>query len=257
MSNSFLKDTAYSLLDLVTLKRGILRRINGMKVRFPPRWSRYFNREYEKDNYDFIKDHVKHGMHVIDIGAHIGLFSVCTSQLAGPTGKIVCFEPTPGTFEILKNTLKLNHCDNVIPRREAVGSTAGKATFYVSDEIVGCNSNSLVQMNKSRQAGQDVMVTTVDDICRDHALKPGLIKIDVEGAELNVLKGAGRTMKNERPIMIVGLHPVFIKKNGDSLTEIWTIIKENGYRVNFENKDLNEKEFVSHDNLFDVRLIPA
>jgi hypothetical protein len=147
MSNSLLRNLAYSFLDLLTLKRGIARKINNMKIRFPARWSRYYPADYEADNYSFLQQQVKSGMHIIDIGAHIGLFSVCSSRLTGSTGKIICFEPTPGTFSILKNTLRLNHCDNVIARQEAVSDKEGKATFFVS-KTAGCNSNSLVK-NKS------------------------------------------------------------------------------------------------------------
>ena len=102
MSNSFFRNSMYTLLDLLTLKRGVARKINGMKVRFPAKWSRYYENNYEADNYGFLKQAVKPGMDIMDIGAHIGLFSACSSQLTGPGGKIICIEPTPGTFSILK-----------------------------------------------------------------------------------------------------------------------------------------------------------
>jgi FkbM family methyltransferase len=256
MSNTFIKNTAYSLLDILTFKKGIVRHINGMKIRFTPRWSRYFKDNYEQENYQFVKDQVKQGMQIIDIGAHIGLFSVCTSQLVGPSGKIISFEPTLGTFDLLKNTLRLNDCTNVIPRDEAVGSTPGKATFYVSDAIAGCNSNSLVKINEKGQAGYEVTITTIDNICRDYNLKPGLVKIDVEGAELDVLKGATNTLKTARPLIILGLHPGFIKTKGDSLKEIWDVLTGNNYKVTLGGQEMSEHEFISQDDLFDVQLFP-
>lgn len=254
MSSPFLKNAAYGLLDLVTLKRGVPRRINNMNVRFPARWSRYFTSEYEADNYSFLKSHIKQGMHIIDIGAHIGLFSVCTSQLTGPTGKIVCFEPTPGTFAILKETLRLNHCNNVAAQQAAVGAVPGKATFYVGDEE-GDNSNSLV-LNKGKSHGYDVTVTTVDKVCQDHNLKPSLVKVDVEGAELDVLKGAVNTMTTTRPLMILGLHPSFIDIKGDSLQQIWDIIKERRYEVIYNDSKMSEADFLSQKQIFDVQLLP-
>src|ERR1700741_5332182 len=105
---SFIKNISYSLLNLVTLGRGVARNINGMKGRFPAKWSRYYESNYEEDTYNFLKGHIRPGMDIIDIGAHLGLFSTFCSKLTEGNGKIVCFEPTPGTFSILQQTLRLN-----------------------------------------------------------------------------------------------------------------------------------------------------
>jgi FkbM family methyltransferase len=197
-------------------------------------------------------------MCVIDIGAHIGLFSVCFSQLAGPNGKIICFEPTPGTFSILKDTLRLNHCDNVTALQAAVGSAAGTATFYVSTVLKGCNANSLVLNKDKKEAkGYDVTISTVDLICQQYNVKPGLIKVDVEGAELDVLKGSSSTMKTIRPFFILGLHPVPIAMKGDSLKEIWDLIKDHKYKVMYNESEMSEADFISQPVIFDVRLFPA
>lgn len=257
MKNSFLKDTAYTFLDLVTLKKGVPRKINNITVRFPPKWSRYFPGDYEADNYSFLEQQVKPGMHVIDIGAHIGLFSVCTSQLTGPKGKTICFEPTPGTFSILKETLRLNHCDNVTAVQAAVGATQGNTTFYISNALAGCNSNSLVlNKDQSKAEAYDVTITTIDAICAEYDLKPGLIKVDVEGAELDTMRGGVNTMKTARPLFIVGLHPAFIKMKGDTLKQIWDLIKEHRYKVICDKSEMNEAGFVNETSLFDVQLIP-
>ncbi|MEI2755994.1 MAG: hypothetical protein V9F46_05990 [Chitinophagaceae bacterium] len=87
-----IKNFVYSVLDLITFKKGISRNINGFKIRFTPQWSRYFPSDYEKENYACLKQQLKTGDQVIDIGAHIGHFSVVCSQLVGNEGKIVCFE---------------------------------------------------------------------------------------------------------------------------------------------------------------------
>ncbi len=258
MSRSFVKNAAYTFLGLVTFGKGIPRKINGMKVRFPPKWFRYFPGDYESDNYAFLKENIKEGMQVIDIGAHIGLFSVCTSQLTGPTGKIICFEPTPDTFSILKETLRINHCDNVIAQQAAVGVAPGKATFYISNELEGCNSNSLVlHKDKKQIEGYDVTITSIDALCSEYSLKPDLIKIDVEGAELDVLKGGINTLKTGRPLIILGLHPAFIAAKGDSLNEIWDLLKECRYQVIYDGSEITETDFIIQHALFDVRCLPV
>ncbi len=252
MSNSFIKNAAYTLLDLVTFKRGIVRDINGMKIRFPAKWSRYYPGDYEVENYTFLQQQVKSGMHIIDIGAHIGLFSACSSRLAGPTGKIICFEPTPGTFSILKETLQLNHCDNVIARQAAVSDKDGMATFYVS-HTAGCNSNSLVKNKSGNQlTAYDVQLMTIDSIVTEYAIHPSLIKIDAEGAEMDVLKGGVKTFAEIKPVLILGLHPAFIAQKGDSLEAIWGILLSSGYEVSMDGKKMTKEDFCNRTILFDV-----
>ena len=239
-------------MNLVTGNKGIQRTINHFKVRFPVRWSRYYEPGYEADNYNFLREHVQSGMHIIDIGAHLGLFSVASSQLAGENGRIVCFEPTPGTYAILAQTLKLNHCGNVIPVQAAVSNKEGLAVFYVS-EIAGCNSNSLVKNKPETEAkGYEVKLYTVDSVVQEYSLKPGLIKIDAEGSELDVLQGGLNTFKQYKPILIVGLHPHFISQKGDSLEKIWDLLEESGYSVKENNKNLVRSDFCNRTLLFDV-----
>lgn len=259
MSNkSLLKNAAYSILDLATFKKGIARMINGIKVRFPARWFRYFPGDYEKEHYDLLKEYLKPGMQVLDIGAHIGLFSVACSRLTENTGKIICFEPTPGTFSILKETLKLNHCDNVTAVQAAVSNKNGMATFYESKANEGCNSNSLVKNRSEREfSAYDVKLVTIDSITADNLLKPSFIKIDVEGAELDALKGGIQTFKTLKPVLLLGLHPAFIKLKGDSLEAIWDVLQDCNYRVKLEDKLMAKEDFCGRNSLFDVHCFPA
>lgn len=246
------KTIAYSLLRIATGNKGVKRTINGFKVRFPARWSRYYENNYEAVNYNFLSQQVKPGMHIIDIGAHLGLFSACASQLTGPQGKIICIEPTPGTFSILEKTIELNHCTNVTAVQAAVSDKEGMATFYVS-HTAGCNSNSLVK-NKAENdlSFYDVRLVTIDSLVQQYALHPSLIKIDVEGAELDTLKGGLHTLATFKPVLILGLHPAFINQKGDSLEAIWDLLQSNRYEVKAEGKRMTREDFCSADLLFDV-----
>lgn len=249
---SILKDLYYTGLDIITLKKGVPRKINNRTVRFPARWSRYYESDYEKENYTFLAQQVKPGMHIIDIGAHIGLFSATASQLAGPSGKIICFEPTPGTYAVLTETLRLNKCENVTAVQAAVSEKEGEAVFYVSN-IEACNSNSLVNNKAESEAkGYPVKLVTIDSVVKSYSLKPSLIKIDAEGAELDVLKGGVAVFREHKPVLILGLHPDFIKQKGDSLDQIWDLLMDCGYEVKLDDKVLTKDEFCSHKLLFDV-----
>jgi len=251
--NSIIKETGYYLLNLFTGGKGIKRTINQFVVKFPARWSRYYESNYEAANYNFLRKSVKPGMHIIDIGAHIGLFSTVSSQLTGKTGKVVAFEPTPATYDILLQTLQLNQCSNVIPVLGAVGAEDGWAVFYVS-ETEGCNSNSLVRNDIQKEAKENrVELFTIDTVVSKYSLQPGFIKIDAEGAELDVLKGGLKTFKEYKPILILGLHPDFIKNKGDELSTIWDVLQQSGYMVMENEKKLTKADFCSHELLFDVQ----
>ncbi len=249
---SFVKDLYYAGLNLVTLRKGVPRKINNHTVRFPARWSRYYESNYEHENYTFLAQQVKPGMQLIDIGAHIGLFSATASQLTGPGGKIICFEPTPATYAVLTETLRLNHCHNVTPVQAAVSDKEGEATFYVSD-TEACNSNSLVKNKGENEiTGYPVKLVTIDSIVSNYSIKPAIIKIDAEGAELDVLKGGIQTFKTLKPVLILGLHPAFILQKGDSLEAIWNLLEESNYEVKLDGKSLTKSQFCSYDLLFDV-----
>lgn len=253
MSNSFIKNAAYSVLDAVTFGKGITRSINGFKVRFTPRWMRYFPSDYEKENYEVLKQQLKPGMDVIDIGAHIGLFSVICSQLTANKGKIVCFEPTPGTYKLLQQTLRLNHCGNVTPVQAAVSDKVGSATFYISSDHEGNNSNSLVGDNPLHQmSGYDVKLETIDNITQAYSLQPAIIKVDVEGAELDTLSGGLDTFGKYKPKLILGLHPAAIKRKGDSLEKIWDLLVSVPYKIELDGHPITREDFCSRELLFDV-----
>ncbi len=241
------------MLDLVTFGRGVARTINGMKIRFPARWSRYYQPDYEKENYIFLREIVKPGMKVIDIGAHFGLFSTFTSKLAGPTGKIICFEPTPGTYDILKKTLALNHCDNVTPIQAAVSDKEGVASFFVGD-VEGCNSNSLIDndLGGVEKKGKEIKTVTIDGVSSQYSMIPDLIKIDAEGAELDVLKGAMNTLKQHKPVMIIGLHPFSYTDTKEMLGSIWDLITSAGYKIRYDRKLITKEDFSSRTDLFEI-----
>ncbi len=256
MPEPFLKRSFYRFLDLVTLKKGIARQINYSHVRFPARWYRYYPADYEKENYEFLRQNLKPGSQVLDIGAHIGLFSVVCSQLTGLEGKVICFEPTPGTFRILQQTLRINHCRNVIPVQAAVSGVEGHATFYVSSEHEGNNSNSLVA-GQQQMKSFDVRLETIDGIVKKYSLDPALIKIDVEGVELDTLKGGLKTFAAKKPMLVLGLHPAAIQQKGDSLIQIWDLLKTVPYKIYLDGKEMDRDEFCRREILFDVNCIVA
>jgi FkbM family methyltransferase len=252
-----MKEFIYKLLDIASMGRGLKRTINGHTLRLPTRYFKYFPEQYEAENFEFLEDSCRSGSVVIDIGAHIGLFSVIASQVTGDKGKVYAFEPAPNTFALLKKTLAINNSQVIEPYQKAVGKENGKITFFVSDGEAD-NSNSLVNYKDDRPLhGIDVEVTSVDEFVKEKKInKVDFIKIDVEGAEYDTLRGAVETLKNLRPACIVAIHPEPIKAKGDRLEDIYDLIAGCRYRITYNEKELSKAELLANKELIDLHIYP-
>lgn len=250
----------YKLLDAVMLGRGMPREISGFKMRLPTRYYRWFDDGYESEHINFVNEVVKDSMAVIDIGAHIGLFSVILAKKVGAKGKVFAFEPTLSTYNLLNKTIEINKINNIVKaEQKAVGDKKGTVKFYVTD-IEAHNSNSLSnnQRDHGNERGVDVEMVSIDEYVKENNIKQvGFVKIDAEGAEYSVLKGMRKTISRDNPTIILALHPDSIVNFGDSLKEIWNFIEETGYTAHYQNAKMNEQDFISQDDLFDVYLLRA
>ncbi|HMO80757.1 MAG TPA: FkbM family methyltransferase [Pyrinomonadaceae bacterium] len=250
-----IKNVFYGALDAVTLYRGVPRSIGSERMLFPAKWSRYYESDYEPETFRFFRSNVKPGNVVLDIGAHIGLFSVVTSRLVGETGKVYAFEPTPFTRGVLGEVVKLNGCEhNVEIRPEAVSDKEGTAYFFDTGTEVS-NANSLVETGRSKEKIEVPMIS-VDKFASERGLTVKCLKIDVEGAELDLLKGARKVLTEQRPVARLGLHPEFMAANGHTLEMIWDLIKYYRYRPDYNGSAITKQEFCSQPTLFDVNLFP-
>lgn len=254
-----MKEFLYRLLNLATLGKGMKRTINGHEVRLPTRFYRFFPGNYEKDNFKFLFDSCKKGDTILDFGAHIGLFAAIASEAVGSNGKIYAFEPSPSTNQLLQKTVKINNASGIIKTfQQAVGGSVGKTTFFVSEGQAD-NANSLVNYKEDRPFhGIEIDVTTIDTFVKEQQLtKVDFIKIDVEGAEYDAMKGAVETFKKFRPKAILAIHPEPIKAKGDSLAAIYELVQELNYTALYGDKPITKEYFCSQTDLLDLHLIPA
>ena len=250
-----IKTIAYKALDIVTLGRGVERNIGGAHIKFPARWSRYYEAEYEPETFAFFRENVKSGDTVLDIGGHIGLFAVVTARLVGSEGTVYSFEPTPFTRSVLTEVVELNGLSDIIEvRSEAVSSKSGETVFFDTGDTIS-NANSLVKTERSKTE-IPIKLISVDEFVKEKGIAPNCLKIDVEGVELDVLRGARETFLTHRPVARLGLHPPFIMQNGQSLEEIWAILEEYKMQVVFDGKPAEKDWFCSQPALFDVNLLP-
>lgn len=187
----------------------------------------YLKGVHEPATTNLVKKMIKPGMTVVDAGAHFGYYSLLFAKLVGPQGDVYAFEPDKTSFNILNNNIKLNNFDNVKTFNLALSNKKGKEKFYIYKKDLGINS-LLPDVNKYKYY-YSVDTDLLDNIIKEKSVD--FTKIDVEGAELMVLEGMNKIIKNNRNFKIIlELSPKIIRKTGYNLDNFFT---------NLLSKDLN------------------
>jgi FkbM family methyltransferase len=163
---------------------------------------------------------LKPGSVVLDIGAHIGGFSLIAARAVGPTGKVFAFEPVAKNVELLKENNRLNGTDWIVPIRAAVGRKAGSIELFVSDTDTMWATTRKTWSNVLHHGtapvhvkAHQVPLVTIDGFIRENAIGGiSLVKIDVEAAELDVLLGAEESLAGGRiDQFIIEIHAPTVK----------------------------------------------
>lgn len=176
----------------------------------------------------FIAGYLSDGDVFVDAGANIGYFSVYAGLRVGSSGKVHAVEPDEKNASLLTANLELNGLSNFTVHPTAVSDTTGEATLFRGKSNAG--AHSLLQKG-SLAAGPKVPVTTLDNLLRKERT-PKLIKIDVQGAELNVLNGMKDLLSGgeEKPAILLEFSPIDLHRNGQ-LDQLFEFIKSHDYGV--------------------------
>ena len=139
---------------------------------------------------------------IIDAGGYVGdtalLFSSYTDK------SIHVFEASPSNMDIIRETIRLNQLENIVPVSKALGENSGTATFSLGERN---SCNSLVERPGYNYPNHiEVPVITLDDYVRENNLEVGLIKVDIEGGEQLLLKGAVETIRTQHPILLISIY---------------------------------------------------
>ena len=139
---------------------------------------------------------------IIDAGGYVGdtalLFSSYTDK------SIHVFEASPSNMDIIRETIRLNQLENIVPVSKALGEESGTATFSLGERN---SCNSLVERPGYNYPNHiEVPVITLDDYVRENNLEVGLIKVDIEGGEQLLLKGAVETIRTQHPILLISIY---------------------------------------------------
>lgn len=191
----------------------------------------YCTRKREEDMIQLIKNNLPGFGDIIDCGSNIGFYPILASQLTKENQKIVCIEPDPRNYRILelnkqfisKNSIFLN-C--------SVSDKCKTSILEISD---ASNLNKIIREGNSQV---DKFITTqcytIDDIVRTYGLKPTFLRMDIEGHEVEVLRGMKHTLKNAEGKLIVffELHPGQYSKSHSLESELLWMF-ENGYKTKY------------------------
>ena len=145
------------------------------------------------------------GMVFYDVGANVGFLTLIASRLVGPNGQVIAFEPLADNVERLQRNLERNATTNVTIVSRALSARPGRARMAVPETS---DSGALAALDAAADAvGPEVLVCTLDGAIDEFGLRqPDLVKIDVEGSEVDVVRGMHRTLTTSRPRLVIEIH---------------------------------------------------
>jgi FkbM family methyltransferase len=164
----------------------------------------------------------------LDIGGHAGYLAIIMARLVGPQGRVVAFEPVPENFAALKENIELNGLANVTVECVAMGEKEGSMELICAkDQSLSWTASAAGYSMPAEPVRISVPVLSLDRYLQRHPLRPALLKIDVEGAELLVLQGARETLREIRPLVLVEIHDL----GEQHRYEVLALLEDCGYNV--------------------------
>jgi len=186
---------------------GIPWQVNGVEYRIDPKERPRFAQNYEPETAAFLRKRIHSGMVCYEVGANVGAYVLQLGHWSRPAGQIVAFEPNSGAREVLARHIAWNGLEKRVQIvASAVAAESGELTLYAE----GANGMSrLAQPNNAliQTAHEErVPVTTVDAFCTANT-PPDVLLLDIEGFEIEALRGAQSTILVHRPLIVVEMHP--------------------------------------------------
>lgn len=236
--------TGYSwLLGLVSAEDTVTHDVGGISVSFRVltglEVQRFRNLMDESDVIESLLSEVTEDDVFYDVGANVGLYACFLSHIVDQT---VAFEPHPANIQRLEENIELNNLSNVIVRREALSDTNGTAELAVSGGgIAGEGRHSL----QTDSTGDTIEVESVrGDELLDDLPSPDVLKIDVEGAEMQVLRGFQNALGDDCRLCYVEIHPDRFENYENPVARIQSLFSDLGFSTNVIYERENDEHFL-------------
>lgn len=183
---------------------------------------------YEPELADAVREFVRPGMTVYDVGANIGYVSLLLAHAARPNGRVFAFEALPANIERIRRNIELNGLEERISLvSRAVADQGGEMTFYVHESVgMGKVAGSAGRREEQYQAEITVEALSLDEfVYQQGNPAPDVVKMDIEGGEVLALPGMKRILAERRPLLLLELH------GPESEQVAWEALKEAGYSL--------------------------
>jgi FkbM family methyltransferase len=202
---------------------------------------------YERHVVAAMRAHLRAGMVAYDVGAHVGYLTLTLSSLVGPSGAVVAIEADPRNRSMLETNIATNRVSNVRVVPFVISDAQGTTRFATFSTY-----SSVSHIADAATPGDaeilDVPSTTLDELVyREGYPRPALVKIDVEGAEVRVLRGAARLLREARPIIIAEA------RRSATLDELIGLTEPRGYQAQVLAGDPH----LEADGIVDVLFLPT
>lgn len=245
----------------------IIQTLHGVKLLIDPAKDKgvelalYQTGTYEKGTIQLLGDFLKKGSVFMDIGANIGLMSTIASKIVGEKGRVYAVEANPKTIEVLRHNCAINLCENIEILPIALASEKGSAILYENWNV---NRGGASLISQGDEHGITVSKERLDDLFSPDS-PVHLVKIDVEGFELEVLKGGVDWFKTQQPVFIIEVSTQRSNQEGATPESIMSFVAELGNYSFYKQKGTKERrgklvsvtsaqDLPEHDNLIAIPL---
>ena len=195
---------------------------------------------YEPNQTEIVKKYVHEGDIVVDIGAHVGYYTLLMAQLVGKNGKVYSFEPDPVNFQLLKKSVEINGFENVVLIQKAVSNITDKVKLFLGDDDSAINRIYDAKLGDAKES-IDVESVTIDEYFKENDELVNFIKIDSEGSEIKIINGMKQFLsRNQELVMMTEFFPFLIKKSGDEPNQYLKSLEKSGFSL-YNILDKNEK----------------
>jgi FkbM family methyltransferase len=215
----------------------VWRRIRGEFFWVHPRLFTSNTHDSEPHIERWILDHLCPGGVLFDVGAHYGWLSLKATRHVGPIGRVVAFEPSPVLLEILRYHQHRNRLAQMMVVGNAVSDReALRETLYLLNEGLSSRNSltigrpDLPYLDPAGKTAVEVSTVTLDGFCDRAGIAPDVIKIDVEGAEGMVLRGAAGILRQHRPVLVISTHPYWFPSS-ESTERLFDLLAGHGYQT--------------------------
>ncbi|NNC86160.1 MAG: FkbM family methyltransferase [Bacteroidia bacterium] len=185
----------------------------------------FFKNRQDADELNLLKQFIKPGSTVVDIGANIGFYAEYFSNWVGETGKVHCFEPDETNFSLLKKNTQ--NSENTIINKLAVSDKTGSITLYKSHRL---NVDHRTYKPTQFDSTTELKCVSIDDYI-NNKFKVDFIKMDIQGAEYPALEGMKKTLKNNDIKLLSEFWPYGLKQAGSSKQQVYAFLTEQGFSV--------------------------